>query len=508
MFLNMFSKLSMVSYCFTFAYILKLYNMASIQTTSFDTIHEIYQQPEMWRQTYQILLDKEKEISGFMTSYYNEETTIILTGAGTSSFIGNILEFVMPKYGFYSVKSVPTTDITTHPEAIFNKNKKYILVSFARSGNSPESLAAVNIADSICHNNIAHIIITCNENGKLVKEYAEDNRLILILPPETNDKGLAMTSSFSSMLLASMLLFDVKKIVNKKEGIDNLYKKGEYLISTYSDQIKKIAALDFERTVFLGTGELKGIAEECHLKLQELTDGKVVCLFDSFLGLRHGPKAAINEKTLLVYLFSNDDKVFQYERDLVVQTNQQVKPIAQIYVSQKKRSTGNVVLDEESALKEMKATSDDNYIYIYLVLEESKVFPIDIFINADNNSSTGGNTWLWDPCGAEFLLEGFISANLEDVTVFNFPADAAQDDWAWTEVLGPGSGIIKMSSPKTINGDIVAIEMYIIKEMIPATLAPEIGIGIFSSDENWSDNGVLPNTATGDPAPLMTLKLQ
>jgi tagatose-6-phosphate ketose/aldose isomerase len=508
MFLNMFSKLSMVSDCFTFAYILKLYNMASIQTTSFDTIHEIYQQPEMWRQTYQILLDKEKEISGFMTSYYNEETTIILTGAGTSSFIGNILEFVMPKYGFYSVKSVPTTDITTHPEAIFNKYKKYILVSFARSGNSPESLAAVNIADSICHNNIAHIIITCNENGKLVKEKAEDNRLILILPPETNDKGLAMTSSFSSMLLVSMLLFDVKKIVNKKEGIDNLYKKGEYLISTYSDQIKKIAALDFERTVFLGTGELKGIAEECHLKLQELTDGKVVCLFDSFLGLRHGPKAAINEKTLLVYLFSNDDKVFQYERDLVAQTNQQVKPIAQIYVSQKKRSTGNVVLDEESALKEMKATSDDNYIYIYLVLEESKVFPIDIFINADNNSSTGGNTWLWDPCGAEFLLEGFISANLEDVTVFNFPADAAQDDWAWTEVLGPGSGIIKMSSPKTINGDIVAIEMYIIKEMIPATLAPEIGIGIFSSDENWSDNGVLPNTATGDPAPLMTLKLQ
>jgi tagatose-6-phosphate ketose/aldose isomerase len=389
MFLNMFSKLSMVSDCFTFAYILKLYNMASIQTTSFDTIHEIYQQPEMWRQTYQILLDKEKEISGFMTSYYNEETTIILTGAGTSSFIGNILEFVMPKYGFYSVKSVPTTDITTHPEAIFNKNKKYILVSFARSGNSPESLAAVNIADSICHNNIAHIIITCNENGKLVKEYAEDNRLILILPPETNDKGLAMTSSFSSMLLASMLLFDVKKIVNKKEGIDNLYKKGEYLISTYSDQIKKIAALDFERAVFLGTGELKGIAEECHLKLQELTDGKVVCLFDSFLGLRHGPKAAINEKTLLVYLFSNDDKVFQYERDLVVQTNQQVKPIAQIYVSQKKRSTGNVVFDLEMLPDRMNFTEFDAILYVLIGQLLGFYKSIDLKLDPDNPSASG-----------------------------------------------------------------------------------------------------------------------
>src|SRR5690554_1314222 len=115
-------------------------------------------------------------------------------------------------------------------------------------------------------------------------------------------------------------------------------------------------------------------------------------------------------------------------------------------------------------------------------------------------------------CGILVVLNFYWKVSslpiLEDVTVFNFPADAAQDDWAWTEVLGPGSGIIKMSSPKTINGDIVAIEMYIIKEMIPATLAPEIGIGIFSSDENWSDNGVLPNTATGDPAPLMTLKLQ
>lgn len=165
-------------------------------------------------------------------------------------------------------------------------------------------------------------------------------------------------------------------------------------------------------------------------------------------------------------------------------------------------------LDEESALKEMKATSDDNYIYIYLVLEESKVFPIDIFINADNNSSTGGNSWMWDPCGAEFLIEGFISEKMEDATVFNFPADADQGDWAWTEALGSGSGIIKMSDPKTVNGDIVAVEMSIIKEMLPGALASEIGIGIFSSDEGWSDNGVLPNTATGDPAPLMTLKLQ
>lgn len=165
-------------------------------------------------------------------------------------------------------------------------------------------------------------------------------------------------------------------------------------------------------------------------------------------------------------------------------------------------------LDDESALKEMRATSDDNYIYVYLEFEKSRVFPIDMVLNTDNDSSTGGNIWLWDPCGAEFLIEGFISEKMEDAVVFDFPADADQDDWAWAEVLGSGSGIIKMSEPKTIDGDLVSVEMSIIKEMLPGALASEIGIGIFSSDEDWNSNGTLPNTAEGDPAPLMKLKLQ
>lgn len=162
-----------------------------------------------------------------------------------------------------------------------------------------------------------------------------------------------------------------------------------------------------------------------------------------------------------------------------------------------------------TALQEIKACADDNYLYIYLVYDQSKVAPLDIFINTDDDTATGGNSWLWDPCGADFLIEGFATEKMEDATVFNWPAGKPQDGWEWVEVLGSGSGIARMSEPKTISGNIVETEISIIKEMLPTSLASEIGIGIFSSNEDWAETGSLPNASSGSPAlPLMKVKIQ
>ncbi|SFL36260.1 galactosamine 6-phosphate isomerase AgaS [Porphyromonadaceae bacterium KH3CP3RA] len=363
--------------------------MLSIDFSGIHTHREIFQQPEMWKETYNRILDKKEEISSFLSTYHNDEATILFTGAGTSSFIGNILTFILPKYNIYNIKSVATTDITTHSEAIFKKDKKYILVSLARSGNSPESMAAIDLTDSICGEHIAHIFITCNEEGELAKRAKNKNILSLVLPPETNDKGLAMTSSFTSMLLASMLIFDIGNIESKKSDIDSLIEKARGMLNDYKDKIQKIASYEFERAVFLGSGEKKGIAEECHLKLQELTDGKIICLYDSFLGFRHGPKAVLNEKTLLVYLFSEDEKVFQYERDLVIQINQQIKPAAQVYVAQKKRLVGNIEFDMEMVPKTQVETEYDILLYVFIgqMLGLFKSFKFNL--NPDNPSVNG-----------------------------------------------------------------------------------------------------------------------
>lgn len=301
-----------------------------------------------------------------MSEYYNDHVNCIFTGAGTSSFIGDVLSFVLPRKGLYNTTSVPTTDITTHPDAIFGKDKKYLLVSFARSGNSPESIAAFELANGFCGKNIAHIIVTCNIDGDLGKRAVKENTLLINLPPETNDKGLAMTSSFSSMLLAATLIFDIDKIESHSGNIGNLTKNAETILRRYPQQLSDVCSLNFERAVFLGSGALKGIARECCLKLAELTDGKISCFFDSFLGFRHGPKAILNEETLLIYLFSEDRHVKQYEEDLVKEINRQLSPVGQIYVGTDKANIEKVTFHPEIITRDVESSPFDFIAYVII----------------------------------------------------------------------------------------------------------------------------------------------
>jgi len=298
--------------------------------TSF-TFNEIHQQPAMWRKEREVLLAAKKEIGAFMHKYLTPETDVVLTGAGTSAFIGDALTPVM-RGMWRNVRAVPTTDLITHAECLLDKERPLLLVSFARSGNSPESVGAVNLANKLCKH-VAHVYITCNKNGKLaLQAEGKDNILLLLLPEETDDKSLAMTSSFSTMLLTCLMLGHIDTLEQDADRIEKAVLNAEAVIAKYEEPLKAIAERPFERGVFLGSGALKGIAEECHLKLQELTDGAVVCKYDSFLGFRHGPKAVVNNKSIVVYLMVDDEKVQRYERDLVRQVDGNNKPVAQVIV--------------------------------------------------------------------------------------------------------------------------------------------------------------------------------
>lgn len=337
------------------------YTTKQIDMTHF-TYSEIHQQPEMWRKELQVLLSAKAEISAFMRKYLTPDTDVVLTGAGTSAFIGDAICPVM-RGMWRNVRSVPTTDLITHSEYLLDKERPLLLISFARSGNSPESVGAVNLANKLCKN-VAHIYITCNKNGKLAQQAiesadralksersdllvenvsersqtfstikkVESNILLLLLPEETDDKSLAMTSSFSTMLLTCLMLGHIDTLEQDAEMIEKAVKNAECVIADYEDKLQEIGSRKFERGVFLGSGALKGIAEECHLKLQELTDGAVVCKFDSFLGFRHGPKAVVNDKSIVVYLMTNEEDVMRYERDLIRQVDGNNNPVAQVIV--------------------------------------------------------------------------------------------------------------------------------------------------------------------------------
>ncbi|MBS7614709.1 SIS domain-containing protein [Candidatus Bathyarchaeota archaeon] len=281
------------------------------------TPSEIAAQPRLWIENFETLKRQKKEILNFLAKnvFSKPNPRVTLTGAGSSAHVGlsvqNLLKFMWQ----LDVDTRPTTDIVTHWDSIFLKNADNTLVSFARSGNSPESMTAIEIAETFCPK-ISHIVVTCNKDGATAKFGRERrNAFLILLSEETNDSGLAMTASFTTMLMTAQYLAYIKNLNEYERIIKSVSEATQRLFDNYSSLIKDIAETEFERAVFLGSGCLHGCAVESALKLQEMTDGKIICKADTFLGVRHGPEAVINDKTLVVYLLSSNPFVRKYELD-------------------------------------------------------------------------------------------------------------------------------------------------------------------------------------------------
>jgi tagatose-6-phosphate ketose/aldose isomerase len=188
------------------------------------------------------------------------------------------------------------------------------LVSFARSGDSPESVAATELAAS-CLRSVHQLVITCNAAGRLAREHeGAEGSLVLLMPPATNDRGFAMTSSFTSMLLTAWLVLGGSDAV----VADQLAEAAEHVLAR-ADEVCSYADRGYQRVVYLGSGALGGLARESALKLLELTAGKVISYFDTPLGFRHGPKAVLEGRTLAVVYLSNDPYTRQYDEDIAAE---------------------------------------------------------------------------------------------------------------------------------------------------------------------------------------------
>lgn len=309
----------------------------------FHTAVEIEGQPALWQDVYELIISQKECLQKFLSPLLADTNLrIILTGAGSSAFIGEAAQGIVQANTKRITHAIATTDLITHPQLHFIREIPTLLVSFARSGNSPESVAAVQLANESC-DSVYHLIITCNRDGKLIlKNFA--NAYDLVLPERANDKSLAMTGSFTSMLLSVIMISKINALETLLPALQVLISETKEIIESHLSKIKAIAEQPFERVIFLGSGPLLAIARECHLKLQELTDGKVICKHDSFLGFRHGPRAVINEKSLIVYLFSSDEHVLLYERDLCLSIDEDARNIPTISCNQHFHNLKNSVL--------------------------------------------------------------------------------------------------------------------------------------------------------------------
>lgn len=297
------------------------------ETSSTFTVSEIYQQPATWEKTCRQIAEHKDEIQKFIDQVITcDDFDVVLTGAGTSEFVGNALFPHLTGLLNYKVKSYGTTDIVATPEAYLSRTKPTLLISFGRSGNSPESVGAIDAAESVC-DNVYHLFVTCNKNGALSKRAdTTDNCYAINLTDETHDQSFAMTSSFSNMYLATYLCFHLSELDKVTADVRKIIAAGqEFLDNNFGTAQKIVDEYDFKRIVYLGSNTLKGTSQESALKMLELTAGRVVTMFDTPMGFRHGPKSIVDDTTLTVVYLSDDPYTRQYEMDLVKEMSGQRK---------------------------------------------------------------------------------------------------------------------------------------------------------------------------------------
>jgi tagatose-6-phosphate ketose/aldose isomerase len=290
------------------------------------TTAEIKQQPDLWAETFALYKDKSREIEEFLFKLSTKYSRIrvIFTGAGTSAYVGDtVTPYLKEKVDEkqWEMLSIPTTTLVSNPYQFLKADIPTLLVSFARSGNSPESVAAVQLAGQIV-SELYQITITCAKEGQLAKRAAGDeNNLLLLMPEKSNDQGFAMTGSYTCMALTALLVFDSLSIEEKSTIVKMIHQMGESVIQR-EEIIQAIIKHDFDRIIYLGSGCLEGLAREAQLKILELTAGKVVTAFDSTLGFRHGPKSFVNEKSLVFVFVSNHPYTRQYDLDMLKEMQQ------------------------------------------------------------------------------------------------------------------------------------------------------------------------------------------
>ena len=290
---------------------------ASISGTATWTEKEIRQQPGCWIQSLKNIESQRREIETFLSPLLQKsDLRIVLTGAGTSAFIGDIIAPWLARQTGKNFVAVPTTDLVTNPADYLSSHRPTLLVSFARSGNSPESVAAVDLANQLldqCH----HLVITCNEAGSLYQNaVSSNNALALLMPAETHDRGFAMTSSISTMMTSCLAVF-APEIINSR-SFQDVATRCEQIIDSQGDFSEPVfGSLPFKRIVYLGSGGLQGVARESALKVLELTAGKLAAFYDSPTGFRHGPKSLVNDETLVVLFVSSHPYTRQYDLDLL-----------------------------------------------------------------------------------------------------------------------------------------------------------------------------------------------
>ena len=336
----------------------------------FHTLREICQQPWTWLRTCEQMIASRARLQEHLDGVKN----LVFTGSGSSEYAGDCVRLPLRNELGISVEVASGGALVMQGVKALPASRPGLLVSLARSGNSPESAGAVKIlVDS--DPEFRHLVVTCNEAGSLAKTWRHHRgALVVALPPETNDESLVMTSSFTNLTLAARFLglLGQPDVYRRLCALQSRVCQG--LISTHFDTFGKIASREFGRAVFLGSGTRHAASREASLKLLEMTSGRIPTIAESYLGLRHGPMSFVHDDTLVVCQLSCDPVTRAYEVDLLAELDRKKLGLSTVVIGEGVRDSIRGFADEVIECRGLAELGDDDGAIVFVVVAQLLAF--------------------------------------------------------------------------------------------------------------------------------------
>ncbi len=286
------------------------------------TPREIAQQPDTWQRTLQLFQRAQAPVSSFLEeagirNAPGEQPSVFLIGAGTSDYIGQSLALLLRQQWGCEVTACASTELLPNLNDYVVDGRKYLWISFSRSGDSPEGVAVLELAlKRFPH--IAHLVVTCNARSQMAGLCGQHpHTMAIVLDDAVNDRSLAMTSSFTNMVVMGQCLAHAWSVEAYLPLMEKIEAAGRQLLIGGFTLAQKLAALRLPRLCFVGSGPLAAVAKESALKVLEMSAGRVKTMAETTLGLRHGPMAALDPETLFVCFAAGDGGRTGYAADLL-----------------------------------------------------------------------------------------------------------------------------------------------------------------------------------------------
>ena len=320
------------------------------------TLDEICQQPSTWRQTAATVASMQRRLQGFLEGC----RSFVLTGSGSSQYAGECVHPALQAATGISACTLGGGWLLSQGQRALPAERPLTLISLARSGDSPESGGVVEWLLET-EPQVRHLVVTCNAQGQLATRFSGDPRVLVVsLDERTNDRSLAMTSSFTNMVVASLGLGYLADPSAYSKIAETLAGAAEQLLLRHTGAVAEMARTPFRRAVFLASGCRYGAAREAGLKLLEMNAGRIPTMAETYLGFRHGPMCFLNRETLLVCFLASDPQVRAYEEDVITELNRKQlgarKLIAGAGVAPSLLADGDVAIE----IPAMAELGDDN----------------------------------------------------------------------------------------------------------------------------------------------------